>query len=227
VRLDPGDAGRLLLQLLPAQGAVEPRPVAYDLILAERSCIRVTTDGAATEVELAEQPRELSQVQLQLRGDPSSIARLLAAGALRRRLGRGIARVRGERSRLSALEALVRNRLTLLELHRAGVRLDAALALKVAALMVDPALTVGERFTIAHEPRPAGPAGRTYLYVRDGADVSVGAGVPEATVAMTIASPAEARLPLLAGERPADVEIHGNERPLALLQNWIALAQAG
>ena len=121
--------------------------------------------SATAQVDLGDTPRPLSEVDFQLVGDLASIARLLAAGPVRRRLGRlalrhPMARIRGDRSRFPALEHLIDAPLTLGQLHAAGVRLDPVLALTLAALMIEPEWTAGERFTIAHREPSAAVARR-------------------------------------------------------------------
>ncbi len=159
---DPSQAGRLLLALLPAQRAADPQPVAYDLVLGDLACARVTVSSTGAQIDLGDTPRPLAEVDFELVGDLASIARLLAAGPVRAparppAFRHRLARVRGDRDRLGALERLIDAPLTLGQLHAAGVRLDPVLAMTVAALMIEPAWTAGERFTIAHrEPACAG-----------------------------------------------------------------------
>ncbi len=93
--------------------------------------------SATAQVDLGDTPRPLYEVDFQLVGDLASIARLLAAGPVRRRLGRlalrhPVGRIRGDRSRFPAVEHLIDAPLTLGQLHAAGVRLDPVLALTLA-----------------------------------------------------------------------------------------------
>jgi hypothetical protein len=169
---DASAAGRLVVALLPAQRAADPQPVAYDLILSDVLVAHVTSDSLAVHVEHDATARPASEVDFQLVGDLASLARLLRAGRIRRRLRvppRRIARVRGDRRRLAALDRLLDVRLTVRELGVAGVRLDPVLALTVAGLMIEPAWTTGERFVIGHResaaagprwPRPSRPTAR-------------------------------------------------------------------
>ena len=228
---DPSAAGRLLLALLPAQRAADPLPVAYDLVLGDLATARVTVSSAASRVDLGETPRPLSEVDFQLVGDLASIARLLTARRVRRRLGRlalggRLARVRGDRTRLAALERLVDARLTLGRLHAAGVRLDPTLALTVAALMIEPEWTAGERFTLAHrDPSAAMPD--AYLQVLAGRPPMAGAGAPHGTVATEIVCPADELIAVVGGEPAPDVAISGDERSLSLVRQWLDRAQCG
>jgi hypothetical protein len=221
---DPMTAGRLLLQLLPAQRAVHPEPVSYDLILGELACVRVTVDDGAPEIEFADAPRALGDVQFQVSGDLASIARTLAVGRFRRRLGRRLARVKGDKDAFGALAELVRAPLSLRELHAAGVRLDPPLALTVVSLMFDPGWTAGASFTIAHQATGARIAG-AYLHVRDGHPLSVSDTAPDAPPETTIVCPPDSLLLVLAGVRRTDTFVRGEHRPLELLEQWLEKAQ--
>lgn len=123
---DPGRAGALLIELLPAQGLVHPEALAYDLIVGSVSTVRVTVAGGGhTTVERSTAPRARDDVRFQLVGDPEAIIRRLTAGPLRRLLRRRLARIRGDRTGLAALQALLTARLDAGELEHAGVRLAA------------------------------------------------------------------------------------------------------
>ncbi len=226
---DPSCAGRLLLALLPAQRAADSRPVAYDLVLGDLATARVTVSSATAQVDLGDTPRPLSEVDFQLVGDLASIARLLAAGPVRRRLGRlglrhPVGRIRGDRSRFPALEHLIDAPLTLGQLHAAGVRLDPVLALTLAALMIEPEWTAGERFTIARR-EPSVPSPDAYLHVRDGKPALPSAEPPYGPLASVLVCAGDEVLDALAGATPAQVE--GEERPLALVRQWLDRAQSG
>jgi hypothetical protein len=235
-RDDAVRAGRLLLSLLPAQHAAYPRPVAYDLVLTGGDAadgtggesgtpvtVQVTVRDGAPEISYADAPRDRSAVSFQVRGDLASLARLLAAGPLRRRLRLGVARVRGDRDALAALMSLLRTPLSLRDLHDAGVRIDPVMALHLAALMIDPAWTAGERFTFAlREPGGASAS----LGVNDGGRVTAAEGGPDAPAA-TLVAPAGSLLLALTGERASEVATEGDERVLALVRGWIKRAQSG
>jgi len=226
---DASMAGHLLLGLLPAQRAADPHPVAYDLVLSDVLCAHITVDSTQAYVALDPTTRPLPEVDFQLVGDLASIARLLRAGPVRRRLGRlapgrRMARLRGDRARLPALDALIGARLTLAELEAAGVELDPLLALTVAALMIEPGWTAGERFTIAHRsPEDASPG--SYLHVRDGRPPLASAEAPHGPVATVLESPAADLLGVLAGA--TDARLVGEEHPLVLLRQWLDRAQSG
>ena len=227
---DPSAAGHLLLALLPAQRVADPHPIAYDLVLSDVLSAHVTVDADAARVERDPTPRPLAEVDFQLVGDLASIARLIAAGPLRRRLarlapGRRLARVRGGRGRLVALDGLVGGRLALRELTAAGVGLDSLLALALAAAMIEPEWTVGERFTIAHR-EPADPSTDAYLYVRNGRAPLASADTPHGPISTVIVCAPDELLGVLAGSALAD-EIVGDDRPLSLLLQWLERAQCG
>jgi hypothetical protein len=46
-------------------------------------------------------------------------------------------------------------------------------------------------------------------------------------VATTVVGPARSLLGLLAGASPPDMTIHGDPRPVVLLQSWLKRAQSG
>ncbi|HEY1519571.1 MAG TPA: hypothetical protein VGF91_24295 [Solirubrobacteraceae bacterium] len=232
---DAPSAGRLLLALLPAQRAADPQPVAYDLVLGDLACARVTVGSAAVHVEIGNTPRPMSEVDFQLVGDLASIARLLVAGPVRRRLGGlpgglpgryRLARIRGDRNRLAALEKLLEAPLSISRLGTAGVRLDPVLALTVAALMIEPEWTAGERFTIGHREAP-GPTPDAYLHVLAGKPPLVAAEPPHGPVATVIVCSGGELVGVLAGEPGARFSVEGEDRPLALVRQWLDRAQSG
>ena len=224
---DASAAGRLVLALLPAQRAADPQPVAYDIALSDVLVAHVTSDSLAVHVERDAAERPTSEVDFRLRGDLASVARLLRAGPVRRRLrfppGR-LARVRGDRRRLAALDRLIEAHLTVGELHAAGVRLDPVLAMTVAGLMIEPAWTAGERFTIEHRA-PDAASGDAYLQIRDGKPPLASAEPPHGPAATVLVSPVDEVLVALA--RATAGPLTGEERPLALLGQWLDRAQSG
>jgi hypothetical protein len=227
---DASAAGRLLLALLPAQHAADPHPVAYDLVMSDVLVAHVTVGSAGANVELDATTRPLSEVDFQLVGDLARIGRLLAAGPVRRRLGglapgRPVARVRGDRARVAALDALLGARLTLAQLVAAGVRLDPLLALTLAGLMTEPAWTAGERFTLAHR-EAATPAPDAHLLVRDGRSPLASVEPPHEPVATVLVCPADQLLAVLGGALAPDA-VEGEERPVSLLRQWLVRAQCG
>jgi len=219
-------AGLLVVRLLPALRLVHPEPLAFDLVLAELGCLRVNVSADTVEIEPADTPRGRGAASFQVTGDVQSLARLLAAGRIRRRLSRRAARVDGDRAGLAALLELIRAPLSLAQLHASGVSLDPTLALTVVSLMVKPAWTKGRRFTVAHQERGAPSAG-TYLHVRDGEPVSVAHQTPLGPVATTIVGPGDRVLPLLDGVDDAEIVVQGELPPLMALQDWVKRAQSG
>lgn len=215
----------MLIELLPAQREAYPEPVSYDLVFTEgRGCAQVTAGEGAPVIRHADGPRPREEVDFQVLGSPESIVRLLTAGPWRRRFGRGVARVRGSRDRLAALRSLPAVKLDLRGLHRIGVRLEPELALRVVALMIEPAWTGRERFAVAYAVQGAPTR---YLLVRDGAPVQVSVEAPAGRVATTIEGPPDGAALVLSGERTDEVTITGEDWPLALLRKWIKRAQSG
>jgi hypothetical protein len=231
VRDDPEAAGRLLLELLPLQRVVYPHKIAYDLVLGSgrgeahpaRSCVCVTVPNGTSSITVQSAPRPREEVNFQVVGDPARIARLLTAGRFRRRFSRRVARVRGRRDGVAALTALLGTPLDLRDLHRAGVRPDPATAFALVASMVDPSWTRGERFALAHEDPQAAS---TFLIVRDGGPLQVVRRSPEAKVDTTLACASDQLLAVLAGDGVPGAAVHGDERPLAVLREWIKLAES-
>ena len=221
---DPTAAGRLLLALLPAQRAADPQAVGYDLVVRGVLCAQVTVGSGTIHVEMTDVPRPLNEVDFRLVGDLAGVARFLVAGHLRRRLpSRRRARIHGDRRRVAALDHLVRARLTLDQLVAAGVKLDPLLALTLAAGAVEPVQTAGERFTIAHRD-PALEAPGAYLRVRDARPPVASTYPPHGPVSTVVVCPADDLLGVLAGR---DARVEGEERPLAVLRQWLDRAQSG
>ena len=226
-RQDAASAGRLLLDLLPAQRAAYPHAVAYDLVLGQESgVVQVTVRDGAPEISHTDAARPSSTVDFEVLGSPASIARRLTARGLRRRFGRRVARVRGDRGAFAALRALVEAPLRLSQLHAAGVRLAPPMALNVVSLMIDPAWTAGERFTVAYTDGDAGDASAC-LGVHDGRALTVAATTHAEPATTTIVCAADSLLLVLAGGRPDQLEVRGDERPLGLLLDWVQRAQSG
>jgi hypothetical protein len=221
-------AGRLFIALLPAQGLVTPEPLAYDLVLDGLGCVQVTVAGPGhtTAVRLADTPRPVDEVRFALNGDLASLAALVASGSLRRRLGRRRARVTYDRGAASALLALVRTPVNLEQLIAAGVRMDPWLTLTLASMMIDPAWTRGERFSVAFQ-EPSGPAPGAYLHVRNGRRPTVSTTLLSEDPESTVICVAERVLSVLNGDLRAGAQLRGETRPLALLQHWIERAQSG
>jgi hypothetical protein len=221
---DPAQAGRLLVRLLPAQHLVHPDRLAYDLYLADVGCVHVTAGDGATAVLTDNLRRPRAELAFTVSGDLAGAGRLVTRGPLRRLFTRHVARVDGRRRACAPLRALAGAELSLAELEATGVTLDPALALTLVASMIEPRATAGERFTIAHRAATGAPGG-AYLQVRDGDPPVVTAAPPLGPVVTSVICPPELLLAVLAGDREAATGIHGDRRPLGLLERWIARAQ--
>ncbi len=224
VRSEPARAGRLLVDLLPAQGAVITEPVRYDLLIGSEDVVRVTAGDGPPRIVSGEPARNRADVDFQVTGDHAALARMIVAGPLRRRFGRGVARVRGRRSRVAALQALVGTRLDLGELHRLGVRIEARTALVLIAGLIDPALTANERFSLAYATDGGKPV---YLLIRGGEAPVVTGERPTEAIAVNVSGPVGTLERVLNGERPEHAILLGDEWPLALLRKWVKTAQSG
>lgn len=225
VKRDADAAGELLLDLLVLQRAAYPHPIAYDLVLGPgRGCVRVTMGEGAPRIERQGAARTREEVDFRVRGEPARIARLLTAHGIWRRVGLRVARVRGRRDGLAALEALLALPLDLVALSDAGATLRAEALLGLVAGMVDPAWTAGERFVIALRD----PDGRvTYLGVRDGRPLQVIRTAPAGRVATTIDGSPDVLVAVLSGAAVPDGHVSGDVGPLESLCTWIKHAQNG
>jgi hypothetical protein len=222
--IDPHRAGRLLLDLLPLQRLASPHPIAYDLIgRPGRGSVWVTVGGGTTTIELHGEPRDRSEVDFQVVGDPASIARLLIAGPLRRRLDRRLARVYGPNDCLMPLIALLGLPLDPGFLVDNGVRLDPDTTFALLAAMIEPRETIGSDFIIAHHH--AGET--TYLHVVSGQRPTVSQTAPDGPVTTVVVCPPELLPAVLADEKVAGATIRGEQQPVALLRGWIRAAQSG
>jgi hypothetical protein len=225
VKRDADTAGELLLDLLGLQRAAYPHPVAYDLVLGPgRGVVRVTVGDGAPSVERHGAARTREEIDFRVTGTPARIARLLRAHGIWRRLGPRVARVRGRRDGLVALEALLALPLDLAALRDAGATLRAESVLGMVAAMVEPGWTAGERFVIAHRDS----AGRVvYLIARDGRALEVTQTAPPGRIAATVDGPPDALVSVLSGAPSPNARLSGDEGPLASLRAWIANAQRG
>jgi hypothetical protein len=211
-----------VLGLLPAQRLAYPRPVAYDLVLGAGTCLRVTVGTGAPEIELARAPRALDETQFRVQGDPAGLARLLAAGPVRRRLWRGLARRQGERAGFKALQQLTATAFWPRQLDAVGVTLDAALTLRLAALMIEGA-AVNEAFSLAHRADAASPPDAT-LHVAPGGRATVSELGLELPATTEIVCAGGAVLSVLLGRRGPGVTVRGDERPLQLVRRALERA---
>ncbi|HEX3830867.1 MAG TPA: hypothetical protein VHW04_02790, partial [Solirubrobacteraceae bacterium] len=228
VKRDAAIAGELLLDLLALQRVAYPHPVAYDLVLGlGRGCVRVTVGEGPPVIELQGAARTREEVDFRVQGAPAPIARLLIARGIWRRLGGWVggrvARVRGRRGGLVALEALLSMPLDLVALRDAGATLRAQSILGLVTGMVDGAWTAGESFVIAHRDPDAEV---TYLTVHDGRALVVTRTAPVGRVATTIDGPADVLVAVLSGAPAPDGRVSGDEGPLQSLRTWIKRAQS-
>ena len=223
---DPLMSGRLVLALLPAQRLVHAAPLAYDLVLADRGCIQVTVAGDYWSVEERDSPRSAGAVQFRLDGDLPSLARLVAARRIRRGLRRSGARLTGDRRAARAMLSLVKAPLSISELVAAGVVVDPPVALALAAAMIEPAWTRGERFTIGFS-EPDASTVQARLEVRDGAAPAIGEGEPSEPLSATIVCPPDSLLAVLDGTIAAATRSGPDERAIAVVQGWMKRAQSG
>ncbi|MFZ0387822.1 MAG: hypothetical protein WAL22_19315, partial [Solirubrobacteraceae bacterium] len=226
-RHDPALAGQLALSLLPMQRIAYPQPVSYDILLGPgNGCVQVTSGDGSTEVARQATARPLEQVDLQVVGGPVRFAKLLAAGRIRRRLGFGVARVRGNRDGLAALDALLALPLDLPALVDGGMSTDPSILLSLVAAIITPGWTRGARFSISHRD---GNAPATYLLIADGRRPTVTTVAPTGPIT-TVISCAESDLAsALTGSpalEPASLQVAGDRAPLAQLQAWIKRAQS-
>jgi hypothetical protein len=219
-RDDPRTAGRLLAGMLPAQGLVTQRALAYDLVLVDGGTLSVTVGDTGTTVRQQAQPRAKAEVDFRVSTDEAGLARLLLGP---RRPLRLRTRVRGSRRRLRELRRLAREPLALRDLASSGATLDPVLAFWLASLAIDPADTFAHRFTVAHAPLPGGPPA-AWLRIRQGAPLAVLATRPGEAPAVTLRSTRGALLALLAGiDAPPGqaAAIDGDRAALELLRTWI------
>jgi len=226
-RRDPALAGQLALSLLPMQRIAHPRPVSYDILLDPgQGCVQVTSGDGGTEVARQATARPLQQVDFHLVGAPERFAKLLAAGRIRRRLGFGVARVRGHRGGLAALDALLALPLDLPALVECGMSTDPSILLSLVAAIVTPDWTRGERFSISHRDGDAPP---TYLLIADGQRPAVTTIAPTDPIATVISCAQSDLASVLTGSpalHPAAVQVVGDPVPLTRLRAWIKRAQS-
>jgi hypothetical protein len=154
------------------------------------------------------------------------MAAAVAARRLRRRLRRRGVKVSGDRQATGALTDLVERPVRLSTLLEVGVRFDPWLALTVAALMIEPEWTRGQRFSVEfREPDLPTPLGR--LHIRDGRPVAVSETSLLEPPLATVFGSANDLLPALSDQPPASVAVEGDGRAVALLRRWVERAQSG
>ena len=221
---DPAGAGGAIVAMLRAQHLAVPGTVAYDLNLAEVGWVGVTAqEGGRTRVETLPGPRPVAERAFVLEGDLESLARSTFASRPRLLFMRGVARVDGHRRPPAPIVALTRAPLSIESLRAAGVVFPPALALRLLSLAIEPAWTVGERFSVGYRSGDSDAPGAR-LEIRDGRPPLL---VPEHTLwpATATVHCEPAALPaVLAGDIASAVEVGGDHAVLPVLARWIARA---
>ena len=224
---DPATAGRLLVALLPAQGAYLSEPLDYDLTITGTGTFAVSVTGARTYVTPRSAPRGRREADFHLCADPLTLAELLAGVGPRVRRLTGPARLRGRRRRLAALERIPAAAGSLADAARAGARLEPGLVFGALPYAIHPAWTRGHRFTVAQEI--AGDATQTrYVVVADGT-VTAAAQAPPEGVDATVTLTPKGFEHLLRGEPPPPGHrpvVRGDRPAVAQLKAWTDRAQA-
>jgi hypothetical protein len=224
---DPEAAGRLFLQLLPAQGLVWPEDVAYRIEVAETGALAVNVRaGRGTVRALLESGAPARAGEPTLRTDLAGLARTVAG---RRGWSRVGARLASARNRhLRPLRALAAAPLELRDLRRAGARPDPVLLLRLLALAIDPEWTAEEVFTVACRWH-----GRVqsdcYVHVFERAPVAVTSAPPLGRVAATLSCDPADMLDILLGEIPLEhprAQIGGDRAAIASLLEWFRRVDA-
>ena len=224
---DPVAAGRLFLQLLPAQGLVWPEDVAYRIEVAETGALAVEVHaGRSTVRPLLESGAAGSAGEPVLRADLAGLARTVAG---RRGWSRVGARIAGSRNRhLRPLRALAAAPLELSDLKRTGARPDPVLLLRLLALAIDPEWTVEEIFTIACRWRGRTRSG-CYVHIFENAPVAVTNAPPLGQVAATLTCAPEDLLDILLGDIPLGdtlAQIGGDRTAVTSLLTWFRRVDA-
>jgi hypothetical protein len=222
---DAAAAGALAVELLPALPLVAPQEQTFVLELDEIGRLRVSVHADRVETALTDRSSDDESAAFLITGDLQGLARLLMARRVRRRAGRRRARVRGNRKRVGALHELVRSSLQLDELHAAGVSLDPWLTFLVVSLMVKPAWTRGERFTLAYRETGA-TVPSALLQVLDGRRPVAARRAPIGEADTTVVCASEALIPVMTGEQVPDLRVEGERDRLELVQDWVKLAQS-
>jgi hypothetical protein len=224
---DPEAAGRLFLQLLPAQRLVWPEDVAYRIEVAETGALAVDVSaGTSTVRPLLESGAPARAGEPTLRTDLAGLARAVAG---RRGWSRVGARIAGSRSRhLRPLRALAAAPLQLSDLKRAGAHPDPVLLLRLLALAIDPEWTAEAVFTIACRWRGRVHSG-CYIHVFERAPVAVTSLPPLGRVAATLSCDPTQMLDVLLGEIPLEhalAQVSGDRAAITSLLEWFRRVDA-
>ncbi len=224
---DPATAGRLLVALLPAQGAYLSEPLDYDLTITGTGTFAVSVTGARTYVTPRSAPRGRREADFHLTADPLTLAELLAGVGPRVRRYTGPARLRGRRRRLATLERIPAAAGSLADTARAGARLEPGMVLGTLPYAIHPSWTRGHRFTVAQEI--AGDATQIrYVVVADGTVTATAQAPPEGVDATVTMTP-KGFEHLLRGESPPPGHrpvVRGDRLAVAQLKAWTDRAQS-
>jgi hypothetical protein len=222
---DPTAAGRLFLQLLPAQGLVWPEDVAYRIEVAETGTLAVDVRAGHSTVRALLEPGPARAGEPVLRTDLAGLARAVGA----RRGWRVGARIAGTRNRhLRPLRSLAAAPLELGDLRRAGVQPDPALLLRLLALAIDPEWTAQELFTVACRWRGRSGGG-CYIHVFERAPLAVTSAPPLGRVAATLTCEPRDLLDVLVGGLPlggTHAPVSGDRTAVVKLLEWFQRVDA-
>jgi hypothetical protein len=223
---DPEAAGRLLLQLLPAQGLVWPEDVAYRIEVAETGTLAVEVSGGRSTVRALLDASAGEPGEATLRCDLAGLARTVVA---RRGWSRVGARIAASRNRhLRPLRALAAAPLELSDIKRAGAEPDPLLLLRLLALAIDPEWTAKEIFTVACNWRGRVQSG-CYFHIVESAPVAVTSAPPLGRVAATLTCEPDDLLDILLGGIPLDhalAKVSGDRAKLVKLLEWFRRVDA-
>jgi hypothetical protein len=223
---DPKAAGRLLLQLLPAQGLVWPEDVTYRIEVAETGALAVEVSGGHSTVQPLLDTSAARPGEATLRCDLAGLARTVVA---RRGWSRFGARIAASRNRhLRPLRALAAAPLQLSDIRRTGAEPDPALLLRLLALAIDPRWTAEEIFTVACRWRGRMESG-FYVHIFENAPVAVTSAPPLGRVAATLTCEPGDLLDILLGDIPlghALARVSGDRATLARLLEWFQCVDA-
>ncbi|MDX6727079.1 MAG: hypothetical protein QOK49_1884, partial [Baekduia sp.] len=214
---EPDIAELLVVALLPAQGGLVKRPLAYELAVQGGTTHRVVLDAERARVQL---PGD-GETEARVAGPLAALVPLVAGGAGRRLPGTEIQNRRALRRLLKAR----RRPLGLAELSAAGVAPSPGLLLTVLARAVRPAWT--EDRPLAVDIAPTG-ADRWRIVSSGNGPLTILPAAGAAPAAATLHTSA-ARLPaVLAGTAgPDDAWVEGDPRAVSTLLSWLDRAQRG
>jgi hypothetical protein len=223
----PEDAGRLGVQLVPAQALAGTGALDYDLHIANEWHAVTLREGRGTVAPLeSHRARKAADFRLDLDA-PALIKLLIHGGSPKLRRKAGHLKVRGTVRRRRALRNIPAADLDLARLAEANVWPDPGLVIKAIAGLVDPDWTRGHAFAIALVV--LGPrGGRWRVRANDGASLDVGPARTGEDAHATVRMSQAAFQRLLAGRPSADdrrTHVAGDIAAVAVLTGWIERAQ--